>query len=72
MDRESHFKWELTREELDTIWWALRDRDDAMRKKAELVRGKEHQLVSEQEYLSMAGKCSSLIAQINRMRNRYW
>ncbi len=72
MDNQSHFKWELTRDELDTIWWALTERETSMRKKAERVHNGEKLGCTEAEYHSMANKCLDLYGQINRMRNRYW
>ena len=66
MDNQSHFKWELTSDELDTIWWALIDRKDRLYSEAERCTDPKMRLLKEK----LASKCGNLQGQINRMRAR--
>lgn len=68
MDRQSHYKWELTADELDTIWWAVMERADRMYEKAE--KSIEPDMIA--LHKSLGRKCRDLQEQINRMRTRYW
>lgn len=68
MDRCSHFKWELTSDELDTIWHAVVERADRLYKQAETETDPEMKQLRK----NLANKCRDIQGQINRMRNRYW
>lgn len=67
MDRQSHFKWELTRDELSTIWWALTEKADRLNKEADISQDP----VIAANKRKIAKDCTDLYRQINRMR-RGW
>lgn len=68
MDRCSHYKWELTADELDTIWWAVVERAEKMYAEAEKTTDPE----MKQLMKNRARKARDIQGQINRMRTRYW
>ena len=68
MDRQSHYKWELTSDELDTIWHALIDRRDKLCESADKTTDPELKQLRK----NLAAKCYDLQGQINRMRTRYY
>lgn len=67
MDKSSHFTWELTRDELSTIWYAVIERAERLEARAK-KEGPEESNLS----LRLAAECRDLQGQINRMRNRSW
>ena len=67
MDKQSHYKWELTNDELNTIWYALTDRADRLYREAN-APGVDPALSATKRRL--AENCQSLYAQINRMKQR--
>lgn len=68
MDRCSHYKWELTADELNTIWWAVCERAEKLYKEAEKTDDPEMRQLK----MNLANKARDLQGQINRMKNRYW
>lgn len=76
MDKQSHYTWTLTRDELADVWFALTHYADYWEKKAkqaeEIERngGTPRGLTSD-ECWSQARKHRELYGQINRMRHRW-
>ena len=68
MDKVSHYKWELTADELDTIWWAVVERAERLYKQADNTKDAEQARLCR----NLGAKCRDLQGQINRMRTRYW
>lgn len=68
MDRQSHYKWELTEDELNTIWYALIERKDRLNAQAESSKDPEIKELK----VSLARECGALQQQINRMRSRWY
>lgn len=67
MDRQSHYKWELTRDELNTVWYALTDKEHIMRERAEKAKTEEDRA----RCTRLANDCLDLYKQINRMLHIY-
>jgi len=68
MDNQSHYKWTLTADELDTIWWSVIDRRDKLLSEAKQCNDAGLRQIKE----SLARKCYDIQGQINRMRTRCW
>ena len=69
MDRQSHYKRELTADDLNTIWYALTDRANRLYKEAEETPGLT--VEDRGRKRKLARECQSLYQQINRMKNRW-